>query len=228
MKKNGDIIIAQIFFKQESPPAWTQEAHRPPRSRSKCLLFREGEGGSLCENFFSSLNMYQAKSGVKNFSLYWGRGGCLCKNFFSSLNMYQAKSGVKIFFPLLVPPPPLEMGPPPVHGWIGTPPVHGWIGYPPPSKAGSGPPLPKCEQTETITLPPSFGWRAVTNEKEFRTIWKHPIQLILRHHNTFPGMYRFTNAVFQLVFLQTYWYWCSNGRGLPTIYVFHMVPKLLR
>ena len=40
--------------------------------------------------------MYQAKSGVKNFSLYWG-GGSLDKNFFSSLNMYQAKSGVKNF-----------------------------------------------------------------------------------------------------------------------------------
>ena len=40
--------------------------------------------------------MYQAKSGVKNFSLYWGRGGGVpCGNFFSSLNMYQAKSGVK-------------------------------------------------------------------------------------------------------------------------------------
>ena len=33
--------------------------------------------------FFSSLNMYQAKSGVKNFSLYWGGG-----------------SHVKIFFPV--------------------------------------------------------------------------------------------------------------------------------
>ena len=29
-----------------------------------------GGGGSLCEKIFSSLNMYQAKSGVKNFSLY--------------------------------------------------------------------------------------------------------------------------------------------------------------
>ena len=37
--------------------------------------------------------MYQAKSGVKNFSLYWG--GPSTKNFFPSLNMYQAKSGVK-------------------------------------------------------------------------------------------------------------------------------------
>ena len=28
--------------KQESPAAWTQEAYRPPRSRSKSLLFRGG------------------------------------------------------------------------------------------------------------------------------------------------------------------------------------------
>ena len=43
--------------------------------------------------------MYQAKSGVKKFSLYWdGRGGgTLKKFFFSSLNMYQAKSDVKKF-----------------------------------------------------------------------------------------------------------------------------------
>ena len=32
-------------------------------------------GGPLTKNFFPSLNMYQAKSGVKNFSLYCGRGG---------------------------------------------------------------------------------------------------------------------------------------------------------
>ena len=49
------------------------------------------------QNFFSSLNMYQAKSGVKNFSLYWG--AVPWQNFFSSLNMYQAKSGVKNFSP---------------------------------------------------------------------------------------------------------------------------------
>ena len=30
-----------------------------------------GGGGSLDKKFFPSLNMYQAKSGVKNFSLYW-------------------------------------------------------------------------------------------------------------------------------------------------------------
>ena len=73
--------------------------------------------------------MYQAKSGVKKFSLYWGGGPSTkqfffqsehvssqiwCqnifpllggvprkKNFFSSLNMYQAKSSVRKIFPLL-------------------------------------------------------------------------------------------------------------------------------
>ena len=49
----------------------------------------------FAKNFFSSLNMYQAKSGVKNFSLYWGGRGVPCENFFSSLNMYHAKSAVK-------------------------------------------------------------------------------------------------------------------------------------
>ena len=84
---------------QESPPAWTQEAYRPPCGHSNFLLFPGwGGGGSLDKKIFSSLNMYQAKSGVKNFSLYWeGGGGPLTKIFFSSLNMYQAKSGVKNF-----------------------------------------------------------------------------------------------------------------------------------
>ena len=61
------------------------------------LLVGEWGGGPSTKNFFSSLNMYQAKSGVKKFSLYWWEGGPSTKNFFSSLNMYQAKSGVKIF-----------------------------------------------------------------------------------------------------------------------------------
>ena len=47
----------------------------------------------------SSLNMYQAKSGVKTFFPLHG-GVPSVKIFFSSLNMYQAKSGVKTFFPL--------------------------------------------------------------------------------------------------------------------------------
>ena len=55
-----------------------------------------GGGGPLTKIFFPSLNMYQAKSGVKNFPLYWG-GDPSTKIFFPSLNMYQAKSGVKNF-----------------------------------------------------------------------------------------------------------------------------------
>ena len=88
-----------------------QEAYHLPCSHSKSLLLW---GGSLCrkfffwsehvssqiwcqkifpftrrgrvplKNFFSGLNMYQAKSGVKNFSLYWRGGGPSVKNFFSS------------------------------------------------------------------------------------------------------------------------------------------------
>ena len=58
-----------------------------------------GGGDPLTKKKFPSLNMYQAKSGVKKFSLYWGGGEhwSLDKNFFSGLNMYQAKSGVKNF-----------------------------------------------------------------------------------------------------------------------------------
>ena len=84
--------------------------------------------------------MYQAKSGVKNFSLYCDR----------------------------VPPPPdLRLGTPPP-GPV-TPPPGPETGYPPPPgpETGYPPPTwtwepspPKCEQTETITFPhPSDGGR---------------------------------------------------------------------
>ena len=68
------------------------------------LLLGGGWGGvgPLTKIFFPSLNMYQAKSGVKNFCLDWGGGGGVPQQkFFSGLNMYQAKSGVKNFSPLL-------------------------------------------------------------------------------------------------------------------------------
>ena len=67
--------------------------------RQKFFPLLQGGGGPSTKIFFPSLNMYQAKSGVKNFSLYWGggRGVSLYKKFFSGLNMYQAKSVVKNF-----------------------------------------------------------------------------------------------------------------------------------
>ena len=58
----------ETIIRQESPPAWTQEAYRPPRGHSNFLLFRGG-GGPFTKIFFSGLNMYQAKSGVKKFPL---------------------------------------------------------------------------------------------------------------------------------------------------------------
>ena len=65
---------------QESPPARMQEGYHPPHSHSNFLLFW---GGSLAKNFFPSLNMYQAKSGVKKFYLYWVGGvGPSTKIFF--------------------------------------------------------------------------------------------------------------------------------------------------
>ena len=54
--------LTKIFF-----PAWTCIK---PNLVSKFFPFT-GRGGPLTKFFFPSLNMYQAKSGVKNFSLYW-------------------------------------------------------------------------------------------------------------------------------------------------------------
>ena len=109
------ILLKKFFFQSEhvSNQVW-------------CQKFFPLLGGGPSEIFFPSLNMYQAKSGVKKFSLYWrggpsenfffqsehvssqiwcqkflplrgGVGGVPLKIFFPSLNMYQAKSGVKNF-----------------------------------------------------------------------------------------------------------------------------------
>ena len=50
--------------------------------------------------FFSSLNMYQAKSGVKNFPLYWG-GGPSLKIFFFQSEHVSSQIWCQKFFPLL-------------------------------------------------------------------------------------------------------------------------------
>ena len=59
-----------------------------------------GGGGSLTKNFFLSLNMYQAKSDVKNFSLYW-EGGSLDKKFVSQSEHVSSQIWCQKFFPLL-------------------------------------------------------------------------------------------------------------------------------
>ena len=67
-----------------------------PNLVSKIFSFT-GRGGFLTKIFFSSLNMYQAISAVKHFSLYWWVGFPWQNILFSSLNIYQAKCGVKNF-----------------------------------------------------------------------------------------------------------------------------------
>ena len=135
--------------------------------------------------------MYEAKSGVKKFSLYWGGGGVpqqkfffqsehvssqiWCQKifpllrgvprqkFFSSLNMYQAKSGVKnfsLYWDWVPPPQDLRLGPPPESETRTPPDLRPGPGTPPGSETGTwDPPLPgpgtpprKCGQTENITF----------------------------------------------------------------------------
>ena len=43
LRRGFSIVWFQIYLWQENPPAWTQEAHHPPRS--KCLLCWLGGGG---------------------------------------------------------------------------------------------------------------------------------------------------------------------------------------
>ena len=79
-------------------PVWTCIK---PNLVSKNFPFTGGGGGSLDKNFFSGLNMYQAKSGVKIFSLYWGWGsGPWQKNFFRSEHV-SSQIWCQKFFPLL-------------------------------------------------------------------------------------------------------------------------------
>ena len=78
-----------LIIKQESPPAWTQEAYRPPRSHSNFLLFRGG-GGGLDKNFFSQSEHVSSQ--------IW------CQKFFPLLGVWGGGRGEvpqqKFFFPV--------------------------------------------------------------------------------------------------------------------------------
>ena len=116
-------LIASVIVltKQESPPAWTQEAYHLLCGHSNFLLF--WGGGIPWQKFFSPVwtcikpnlvsKIFPFTGGVPQenfFSPVWTcikpnlvskifpfTGGALRKFFFPSLNMYQAKSGVKNF-----------------------------------------------------------------------------------------------------------------------------------
>ena len=144
----------KIYLEQESPPASTQEAYRPPRSHSNFLLLRTvGRGGPLTKFFFPSLNMYQAKSGVKNFSLYWDWVPP-AKNLGTPPKNLRPGTPPKIW----------DLGPPPKHLRPGTPPGNLRPGTPPKSETWDPPsyldldlgPPPKVwtdTQTGVKTLP---------------------------------------------------------------------------
>ena len=89
--------LDKIFFF----PVWTCIK---PNLVSKIFPFtsRVGVGGSLDKKkFFSSLKMYQAKSGVKIFSLYrWGGGVPLQKNFFFQSEHVSSQIWCQNCFPL--------------------------------------------------------------------------------------------------------------------------------
>ena len=91
-----------------------------------------GGGGVPQQKFFSSLNMYQAKSGVKNFSLYWGRGGFPCQKIFFQSEHVSSQIWCQKFFPLLRPGTPLDLR-------LGTPP-NLRLGTPPPGPRPGTPP----------------------------------------------------------------------------------------
>ena len=84
--------------------------------------------------------MYQAKSGVKNFSLYLGGvggEGPQQKFFFSQSEHVSSQIWCQKFFPLLTPGPPpenLRLGTPPKKSETGTPPENLRPGTSPPPK----------------------------------------------------------------------------------------------
>ena len=135
-----------------------------------------GEGGPLRNFFFQSEHVSSQIWCQKFFPLLGGGGGTSAKIFFSSLNMYQAKSGVQNFpftggsRPRRLGPPPSKarLGPPPFKAGLGPPPIPGWIGTPPPSKAGLGPPLWTDTHLWKHNLPSYVRTRAVIMSKTLK------------------------------------------------------------
>ena len=102
--------IPNAHLKQESPPAWTQEAYRPPCSHSNFLAIAGGGGGPSTKIFFPQSEHVSSQ--------------ICCQKF----------------FPLLRPgtPPPRkiwdEVPPPPKNLRPGTPPQKIWDKVPPPPR----------------------------------------------------------------------------------------------
>ena len=174
-------------IRQESPPAWTQEAYRPPRSHSNFLLFG-GRGGVPWQKFlFPVWTCIKPNLVSKIFPFTGGGGGSLDKIFFSQSEHVSSQIWCQKFFPLLGGSPSTK-----IFFWSehvssqiwcqkffpllrpGTPlPKNLRPGNPPkiwdcvlPRKSETGdPPPPEMWTDWNYYLPPSFGWRAVKIHK---------------------------------------------------------------
>ena len=128
--------------KQESPPAWTQEAYRPPRGHSNFLLFREG-GGSLDKKFFFQSEHVSSQIWCQKIFPLLGGGGVPQQKFFFQSEHVSSQIWCQKIFPFT------ETGTPPCPR-LNQPIRKSETPPPPPSKAGSaypkiwdlGPPLP--------------------------------------------------------------------------------------
>ena len=154
------LVTLENSYKQESPPAWTQEAYRPPRGHSNFLLFRGG-GGPLAKIFFQVWTCIKPNLVSKNFPFTRG-GGPLDKNFFFQSEHVSSQIWCQKFFPFTEtgtpPPPPLSKAgsayrkiwhlrpPPPPF------PIQGWISLSKNLRPDT-PPLDVNRQTPVKTVP---------------------------------------------------------------------------
>ena len=134
-------IAFQTLQRQESPPAWTQEAYCPPRSHGKCLLFK---GGVLWipPQTWDGVPPQTWDGVPPHLDLGWG-----------------TPPGPGMGYP---PTWTWDGVPPPTWTWDGTPLPRTEMGYPPyPDLRWDTPPPPQMWTDWNYYLPPSFGWRAV-------------------------------------------------------------------
>ena len=137
--RGGGGVPRQNFFS----PVWTCIK---PNLVSKIFPFTRGVGGPSTKIFFPRLNMNQAKSGVKNVSLYWEWVPPLPRPGLGTppTRTWTWKPPPTWTWTWYPPYPDLDLGPPPTQTWTWDPPLPG-------PGLGTPPPPPKCGQTENIT-----------------------------------------------------------------------------
>ena len=98
-------LVCRQMYLQTKPILNKKVLLRECKRHTTCCIaiaiscYSGGKGGSLNKKFFPSLNMYQAKSGVKKFP--FTGGGFLNKKFFSQSEHVSSQIWCQKFFPLL-------------------------------------------------------------------------------------------------------------------------------